>query len=91
MGLQLHDQKEPDDTISFREMTRGQVAVIVQWGHRPRDTGTVVHLAEYGNDVYLIALTCDDVWHEAFDNTDHFPDHTHRVRLLPKGTLLEVQ
>jgi len=90
MGLQLVEKPEKDDTISFRNMKVGQVAKIVVWGEYTDYVGCVI-IRTNSSIAMLVALDGGSHWTADILISTDYPCINHRVRVLPKGTLLEVQ
>jgi hypothetical protein len=83
MGLKLHEAKS-DGTIPVREMEPGQVGIITEFGVSKQYVGNVVQKQK--GSTYLRNLTSGDGWTNVMSNNDSY-----RVRILPPGTLLEVE
>lgn len=66
--------------IPVRELPNGELAVITKWGICPNMIGTVVQK----NVKTLEIVGKDDGWTPPPTSEDY------RVRVLPKGTILEV-
>ena len=81
MGLKLHAEKS-DGTISVLNMSKGQFGRVTQWGRGRMHLG---HIIIRGSS-HLTSLPDGDMWSDLCDLDD-----TCRVRILPPGTLLEVE
>jgi hypothetical protein len=71
---------EQRNDIPVRNMKNGQIGVITQWSYCPQHIGTIIQM-HHDN---LVILGSYDGWSPTpkTENT--------RVRILPKGTLLEI-
>ena len=70
--------------ISFDEMKTGDIGVVMQWPGLPEMIGCIVFRGQLGRWLNLSNGQC---W---TPNGDKWDNDSLRVRLLPKGTLLEV-
>jgi len=85
--MQLVDGPQRDVNVTL--MSDGQIAIIVKWGCNSTDhIGDIVQ--RWGN--HLIRLGEKDIksWPSLFSSLSTSPLTGCEVRILPKGTLIEV-
>ena len=77
--MKIHKEAQPGD-IQVKDLKEGDVAVITHWDGITRYVGLVV--IRYRDSLHAVGEQ---------SNWPNIPeDHNCRVRVLPKGTLLEV-
>lgn len=78
-------QEPKDNTISVLDMKDGDIAIIVDWSSRDH-LGKIVQ--RYKDNLITVGKHSGEGWSSFFLTTDESPKR--RVRILPKGTLLEI-
>lgn len=80
MSVKIH-RESSDNSIAVRYLKRGQIAEITQWDSDSAQIGTIIQ-------------SCAGGKLEIVGEANHWPDPPQqdecRVRILPNGTLIEV-
>lgn len=84
--MRIIEDVKPFDIKSFK-MNDGQIAIITQWGKHTQYVGVLVQ--RYGTSLIALGEPRGGGWPEWFE-ADASKDETYRVRILPKGTKIEI-